>query len=367
MAGMSRPDVLIIGAGVAGLTTAESLRRAGFKVALIDAGPPAGESSWAGGGILCPVPPWNYPDVVNALVARSRELYPELIERIEAGTGIDCEYRRTGLLLMLDPGRRGLAWLDQHGDSHERGPVGRFEPQLAHPDQPALRLGGIPQVRNPRLGRALTLWLRSQGVDIFSHTPVARLKLAGDLVDGAELGCGRHLSAGAVVLAAGAWTDRLLLASGLQPLGIDPVRGQMLLFNPGRRLITNIINGGSGYLIPRADHRILAGSTVEAVGFERRPTRNAYHAILQSATAMLPALTEAALECQWTGFRPGVRDDRPHIGAYPGARCLWINSGGFRNGLGIAPAAAEALQRQLDGGAGFEACAPRIDRGNPTP
>lgn len=340
------PDILIIGAGIIGMTAALALHRQGARVTIIDAGTPGFESTWAGGGIISPTPPWGYPEPVERLVARSRDLYPDLIETLQAATGIDCEYHRCKLLLLKRAMVGGDDWLRDHPS--ESGPAGRFEPALADPEQPAIQITGIAQVRNPRLARALWLFLESLDVTILTDAAISALWLEGGAVRGVHAG-GRRIEAGRVVLACGAWTDRLLENSGIEGIGIAPVKGQMLLYRPGGRLIEHIVTDGRHYLVPRADGRILCGSTVETRGFDRCPTRAGYDELRAAAAELLPALAGVPPEAHWTGLRPGIAGGIPAIGAYPGVRGLWISAGHYRNGLGMAPAAAELLAGQIAG------------------
>ncbi len=347
---MIRANPIVVGAGVIGLTTAWLLRRAGYRPLVLDAGEPARESSWAGGGIVCPVPPWRYPQPVNALVERSRSLYPDLVGELQQASRVDCEYWRSGLLLVGEMLEQGHAWLSARQPRAEFGQVADFEPEFEPRTAPAALLADIPQLRNPRLAQALLGALRRHDVVVRGHAPVERIEFANGRVAAVMLANGDRVAAADVIVAAGAWTDRLLEASGLAGLGIEPVRGQMLLFNPGRRLLRHMVNHGRGYLIPRRDGRILAGSSAERVGFDRRPQQAFYRDALGMARACLPALRESQIECHWLGFRPGIRADLPAIGAYPGVAGLWLNAGHFRNGLGMAPAAAELLIQRMRSG-----------------
>lgn len=353
---MKQPDVLVVGAGVIGLTTAWALLQAGRRPLVLDAGEPARESSWAGGGIVCPVPPWIYPAEVNALVARSRALLPDLVRKLESSSGLDCEYRVSGLLLVGDFYEQGRAWLEAEWPSHRAGQAADFEPRLQPRQAPAVLLPEVPQLRNPRFTRALIESLRRASVVVRSDAPVRRIELGAGEARGLELQSGERLQAEDVVLATGAWTDEVLKNSGLTGLGIYPVRGQMLLFRPQQPLLRHIVNHGRGYLIPRCDGRILAGSSVEEVGFDRRPRAEFYRQTLDLARACLPELKESDLECHWLGFRPGTRAELPAIGAYPGIRRLWLNAGHYRNGLGMAPAAAELLLDEMQGRVPLQAC-----------
>ena len=91
-------DVVVIGAGIIGMLTARELHEAGYKVAILEQGEVARESSWAGGGILSPLYPWRYPAAVNHLAALSQA-------RLE-----DVERRIPGLedLFPLSPLQQGL-------------------------------------------------------------------------------------------------------------------------------------------------------------------------------------------------------------------------------------------------------------------
>lgn len=340
------PSVIVIGGGVIGLMTAQTLHDRGMAVTVIDAGMFGAEASWAGGGIVSPVPPWGYPGGIDRMVARSRELYPQLVERLERATGIDCEYRTCGLLLTGGTGSdTARAWLEANAQRVRTGPAQEFERLVSA--GAAVEIADIAQVRNPRLCRALVEYLDWQGVELWPRSPVAQLLTIGDQVCGVRLEDGRALEADLVVLAAGAWSDDVLRNNHLPGLGIEPVRGQMLLFKPDRPLLRHIVHTGRQYLIPRVDQRILCGSTVEHVGFDCRVTAEAWADLHTLAVDLLPALADVSVEAHWAGLRPGIDSGMPAIGPYPGMRGLWLNTGHYRNGLGMAPAAAEWLADQL--------------------
>ncbi|MEM1082421.1 MAG: FAD-dependent oxidoreductase, partial [Pseudomonadota bacterium] len=328
---MDSNPVLIIGGGIAGLTTAYYLHRRGVSVCVVDAGQIGQESTWAGGGILSTVPPWTHPKPINQLLERSQTLYSTLIDDLEQRTHQDCELHASGLMLVGEPDPAALPWLERHRVRYQIGRVAEFEPHLKR-DEPALLLPDILQLRNSRLAAAFRIWLNQRGIAHYEDLTIEHLLHDRGQILGATTSCGRQFRASNVILAAGAWTDRILQRSRLSTLGIEPVRGQMLLFKPDAVAIRHILNSPLGYLIPRRDGRILAGTTVEQAGFDRRPSHSAYDRILNMVRHWCPSIGPEQLELQWTGFRPGVIDGLPKTGPHRQLNGLWVQSAGYRNG-----------------------------------
>lgn len=141
---------------------------------------------------------------------------------------------------------------------------------------------------------------------------------------------------------AAAWTASLL-GSLVADWRITPVRGQMLLFHAAPGQVRHIVLQGEHYLVPRRDGRILAGSTLEYVGFDKSTTRRAYDELHAAAVAVIPALARCPVEQHWAGLRPGSAQGIPLIGMHPQRRGLFINAGHFRNGVVTGPASARLL------------------------
>ncbi|MCH6585371.1 MAG: FAD-dependent oxidoreductase, partial [Proteobacteria bacterium] len=93
-------DIVVIGGGVIGLTTARELLRLGARVSILERNICGSEASWAGGGILSPLLPWNYLEPVTQLTQLSNRLLPGLIEILRQETGVDPEYQACGMLVL---------------------------------------------------------------------------------------------------------------------------------------------------------------------------------------------------------------------------------------------------------------------------
>lgn len=337
-------DVLIIGAGISGLLTGLFLRRKGIQVTIIDQGDIARESTWAGAGILSSLLPWNYGGAVNMLVERGRRMWPALAAELAEETGIDPEYWACGMLVLApEKPKEAKAWCHDHGwEFTEPAPAGvlrHCHSQLA--DRHSLWLPEVAQARNPRIARALETACRQAGISIHPRTAVTHLEFANGIVEYAHSKAG-NITARHYVVAAGAWSNTCL---GERALGvsIEPVRGQILLYETGPGELTCTVYHGGKYIVPRKDGHVLVGSTLETVGFDKHNTEAACQELQAFALDTIPNLARAKLVRQWAGLRPGSKDNVPTISRHPEIGNLFINSGHFRYGVTMGPAAAEML------------------------
>src|SRR5207244_12004084 len=99
--------------------------------------------------------------------------------------------------------------------------------------------------------------------------------------------------------------------------------------------------------VPRADGRVLVGSTEEDVGFDKRTTARAIHDLLELACSLVPGLADAPLERCWAGLRPGSPDGLPYLGRVPGWDNVFVAAGHFRAGLQLSPGTALVLKECL--------------------
>lgn len=335
------PDFLIIGAGLIGYTTARELVKSGASVTILERGQAGREASWAGGGILSPLLSWHYSDAVTRLAEWSRRLYPSLTEELLAQTGIDPEYRVSGMLV-LPPfdAEQAQGWCAAYKVRLVEMNSRDIAPRLARSES-ALWLPEIAQVRPPRLLRALRRWLETNGVIIEEQTAATRLNVAGARVISASTNRGEYRT-GQVIICAGAWSQHVLGSHGLD-LQIGPVRGQMLLFRVAPGTLQLIVLCDDFYLIPREDGQVIAGSSVEEVGFDKSTTPELKRLLLEKAHGLLPELTASTLTAHWAGLRPGSPGNIPTIARHPRLSNLYINSGHYRYGMTMAPGSARML------------------------
>lgn len=334
-----KPSVIVIGAGVSGLSAALALLRRGHGVTLLERGEVGAESSWAGGGILSPLLPWDYPAALSALALRSMASYADWVADIEAQSGRSAEYWRCGMQVLGEaPSDNALAWCQAHGLAVQRRPT---------PAGETLWLPDIAQVRNPCLVAALREAVERLGGIIHVHGAVESVDTeAGHLM--AVRTARDTYRADRFVVATGAWSGIALPGLAGVP-NIRPIRGQMLLFKLAPDMLDTILYRKGLYLIPRRDGHVLVGSTLEDAGFDKATDAATRQRLHRDATELLPALAGQAPVQHWAGLRPGSPDNLPIIDRHPDLDNVFVNVGHFRYGVTLAPASADLLVDLMEG------------------
>lgn len=339
-------DVIVVGGGIIGLLTARELISAGCTVKLIDKQSPGQEASWAGGGIVSPLYPWNYDDAITALVRWAQAYYPNLAEALNQETGIDPEFNPCGLYMLdSEDHQKALTWARRVSANLQDMDIGRVYqhiPALRPGFGKALAMPEVGNIRNPRLLKALVAsLLMSEKFELLTDEPVTRVWLENNRLAGVETARGKY-RADRVLIAAGAWSPLLTEWLGLR-LTIEPVRGEMMVFEPKPGLLPSVVLVNGKYLIPRRDGRIVVGSTTDRVGYNKDTTRDGRETLLSSACGILPILKTLRVEKHWAGLRPGAPAGLPYMGESPEIARLFICAGHYRNGLVTAPASARLM------------------------
>ena len=325
--------VIVVGGGIVGCLTALNLADRGCQVTLVErnvvAAQTSGESSWAGAGILFPLLPWMYKDAVNQLAMAGANLYPALCERLLNETGIDPEYTQSGMQILPDfDEKAAIDWCESYQVPVEKNANG-------------LLLSSVAQVRPPHLLQALRQILFQQNVTLLENTQLEPLKNV-ETITGWRTNAGAVLEADAFVVTSGAWSFDLLKDTAAN-LNIKPMRGQILLYENVKELPKNIIYQNGFYLVPRRDGLMLAGSTLEDVGFDKNTTEDVKQELQTKAESIMPSLKHAAIRKHWSGLRPGTPDNLPTIAVHLIIKNLYLNTGHFRYGLTMAPTSAERV------------------------
>lgn len=353
-------DCCIVGGGIIGLSLARELAGRGMMVRVLARGRGADTTSWAAAGIFPPAPLHAGISPTDALTAWSDTLHRTWSADLRAETGIDNGLLPSGGLhlarsaagverLRADAGRwRAKGTAADLLDAHE---VMACEPALASGDDAGKILAGMVlrdemQFRPSRHLDALEASCRSRGV-VIEEADVRHFVVRGTRVERAVTTTG-EITAGTWVLAAGSWTGGLASAFGIT-LDTRPIRGQIVLLRLPRPVLTRIINRGLDYLVQRPDGRLLVGSTIEDVGFDRTTTPDTVERLERVARSLLGDLPGRVVERSWAGLRPGSPDGRPTIGPIPDLDNAFVSAGHFRAGLHQSTGSAVLLADLMTG------------------
>lgn len=345
----SSSDILIIGGGVIGLTTAWNLAREGVSVTVVDKATTGREASWAGAGMLPPGVLANATTPEARLRAYSHQLWDGISEDLSSRTGIDNGYRRCGSVELAEPNRpeeyqqQVNAW-NREGitvESLDRTALETHVPDL-HPDIcNGVFLPQFGQIRNPRHLKSLSAACQSLGVEIIENCEQLQLTTCSQGWVAASAGS-RKFSFDRICIAAGAWTAELLDKLGFQ-IPVKPIRGQMAQLQVSPMMFARVIEQGRRYIVPRADGLLLVGSTMEVAGFEKKTTADGMSSLLEFAKSIVPELGPCEVVRCWAGLRPGSPDELPFLGRVPNFENLFIGAGHFRCGLQMSPGSGAIL------------------------
>ena len=336
----AKPDVIVVGGGIIGLSAAWKLQNDGVDVVVVDPAPGTG-ATHAAAGMLAPIHEayWGESHILRLNLAAS-QAWPAFANSL----GIDAvDYRRNGMLMAAyDADDKAL--LDNLGDLHEQEglPVERLRSRECRSREPLLAPGVRGGVYSPLDHQVNPRRVVAELLNRVPTVPVSAAEVAPNQVTTDD---GRVMTCRQVVVAAGAWTGRLL------GLPIRPIKGQILrLSGPAGLLrlpVRGVVRGSSVYAVPRSDGEIVVGATQEEQGFDTRVTAGGVYELLRDVLALLPGLSEIDLVETWAGLRPGAPDNAPIIGT--GDDGIVYATGHYRNGILTAPITATAVSALVQG------------------
>lgn len=359
--------VVIVGAGIIGLSLAFELARRGEEVVVLERSRPGAGASGVAAGMLAPAAEAEHedPDLLH-LAQESQRRYPDFVRAIEEHSGRSCELRQEGTLLVAlnrddedelerlatFQRRLGLACAPLTAEQARAR-----EPQLSPRVTAALHAPHDHQVDPAAMVAALEAAVRALGGTVVTgfeatgfETQGGRLaavvgrRHVGDEASGHAAEEPRAVRCRVAVLAAGAWSS-FGIAWPAEPFTVRPVKGQLVHLQ-GPELLQHVVRTPHVYLVPRRGGRLVIGATMEEMGFDATPTAGAVMDLLWQARLVVPAIYDLELAEVKVGFRPATRDHRPLIGPadVPG---LYLATGHFRHGVLLAPATAMLLAEAI--------------------
>ena len=311
-----RPDVLVVGGGIAGAATAYACARRGLSVQVIDRDRAAGGVTCRSAGALVPeVHVGRVPTLVTTLNRRGLVLHRKL------AADLGHQLRR-------------LDWLDLRPD----GPTA---PDGSLADARQL----VPGLAASAQGRLVTDQAQVDPVEVTAsllhQVPVGAGIEAGECRDTAR---GLEVRTNAGTIRPG-W---LVVATGQLPRPVadrpQGVRGHLIaLDTPPDVLPPRTAIGERLTVLPSLYGGLIAGATRDGSTPAGHPLRDVVDGIRRQLAALLPDTRGAPVQAAWVGFRPTVGDRLPVVGRLPmNARCVLIG-GLYHTGVLLAPAIAELV------------------------
>jgi len=364
-------DVAIIGGGLIGASIAYELSADKLRIVILDSQQPGQEASWAAAGMLSPGPDSPEALPLVPLMKESLRIYPEFVAAVENLSGKSAEFTHEGALqIFLAPqgeSERDALFAEYHRlglpiESLSLDAARHLEPSLGPNARAAAYLPNEARVNPRSLTAGVIAACQRRGVEIRSGSAVSALVHQNNRCVGV-IAAGEKITAKFVVVAAGCFSAGVAPDDDLlsQFVPMHPVRGQMIALRPKGLNLRHVLRSEPGYIVPRSDGRVVAGSTLENAGFDKHVTPGGLQQILRAAIDLAPTLAEAEVLETWAGLRPGTPDNLPILGP-TGIEGLLVATGHYRNGILLAPVTAKLLRDWITRGpASFnaEAFSPR--------
>lgn len=351
-------DCIIVGGGIVGLSIGWRATQLGLSVLVLDRGTAdagAEAASMVAAGMLAPVTETTYgEEELLRLNLESAKRWPAFAEELSFASGMVLNDHEKGILSVALDRDQGEA-LHRLFD-HQLGlglevewlssmACRRLEPGLHPSTRSGILARGDAAVDPRRIVEALRYVLRAAGAEVRHGSEVTQVRHGPG--PGVVLAGGEQLSAGAVVVAAGAWSGRIAGLPEHLSRAVRPVKGQILRLRPSptEPPLRLVLRTEEVYLVPRPGGEVVVGATVEEKGFDSSPTAGGVYELLRAAAELLPGIREMEVSEVGAGLRPGTPDNGPVLGTLaPG---VVVATGHYRNGILLAPVTADGIAELL--------------------
>jgi glycine oxidase len=353
----SELKAIVIGGGIIGCSVAWRLAAEGVATTVLERGRVGQEASWAAAGMIAPQAEADGPGPFFDFCMQARDVFESIVDRLVSDGGVDPEYDRAGILYVaLDADERAqlerrARWQRSVGATLEElsgAEARRVEPRLSPETVYAIHMPTNRRTDNRKLTHAYAAAARKAGAEFVEGARVEGLALRGERAIGVLMDGGSIREADVVINAAGAWAGEI---RGLEAdrMKLHPVRGQIVCFEVAPGTIGPALFSLRGYVVPRRDGRLLAGSTMEEAGYNKSVTLAGLDKIARGAAAIVPTLGAAAFREAWAGLRPATRDLMPVLGFSPSvSNVLWA-AGHFRSGILLSAITGEIIADLVQG------------------
>lgn len=358
-------EVVVIGGGVVGSSTAYFLARAGKNVVLVEKGYKGGEASGANAAFVWSIT--RKPGIDIRLAMHSINNHRQLQQELDR----DFEYVTNGGLLVIEDEAQ-LPFVEAHVKARaedgyplemiDAKQVFELEPLLSKEKIIGAVFSPIDGTTNPIfLVLSLNLQARKLGAEIFHHTKVRGIEVMGGKVEGVMTDKGT-IKTNTVVNAAGSWGCFIGEMVGLK-VPITPFQLAMLVTEQLPPCVFHPIMGGSymveedtgkegglgcGLIISQqAAGNLLIGASWRDAGYDKRTNQEEIELMARVNVAAMPSLKDVRIIRSYANFFPHTDDDLPILGRVDGVEGFIMACGHNGHGIGLGPGTGKLIQELI--------------------
>lgn len=360
-------EVVVIGGGVIGSSTAYYLARAGIDVVLVEKGFKAGEASAANAAFVWSIT--RKPGIDIRLSMHSLELHKQLQQELD----MNFEYVHNGGLLVIQNDKE-MSYAEAHvrKRTEDGFPLEiidakqalELEPLLSREKTIGAVFSPVDGTTNPIfLGASLNLQAQKLGAKICHHTEVTGVDVAGGKVKGVTTGKGT-INTNTVVNAAGSWGNFIGDMVGLK-VPITPFQLAMLVTEPLPPCVSHPIMGasymveedtgkegelGCGLIVSQqASGNLLIGASWRDAGYDKRTIQEEIELMARVNVESIPSLKDVRVIRSYANFFPHTDDDLPILGKVDGIDGFIMACGHNGHGVGLGPGSGKLIQELICG------------------
>ncbi len=368
-------EVVVIGGGVIGASTAYHLAREGAEVMIVEAEDLASGASGACDGFLFLQS--KKPGPHMELSRESMRMFPDIATELD----VDIEYERCGSLVMARTNEEMKSLKAQvkklKGAGLDAEMVGEDDlKELCPAAAPGIKAASYcrddAQVNPTKLTLGLAKKAQDLGATIMINCKVENIIITNDRVRELRTTAG-SIHTRRVVCAAGIGSNQIGKMA-IVDVPVMPRKGQILVTEPAERFLRTIVAEASYLGIKHGieglepsteearklglsftaeqtrDGNLLLGSTREYAGFDTETTPEAIKIIARNAVDFLPRISELDVIRSFAGLRPYSPDGLPILGTVKGIKGFFLATGHSGDGISLAPITGKIIaELVLDG------------------
>ncbi len=337
------PDVVIIGAGVAGCATAYYLAREGVNTLVLERDSIGSHASGFALGLLNPLTGTGIPGPIQPLVETAFEMHRGFWSTLENESHMKIQVRLMPHLelFMTDEQEANQQEDMDRWVAAESFMVRRLEPKEVFAIEPritrdlysAVLLESVGVLDSYRYTLALAQAAEHHGAEFATKTATG-LAFSGNKITGVELEHGL-IDCETVVLALGPWSGQASSWLGFD-IPISPLKGEIIYLEGLETPMDYHVHGACS-IVNKIDGLTWIAATQESAGFDETTSYAARDELMRSAISMMPNLGDLRMIRQTACLRPITPDSGPILGKAPGWEGVYLATGAEKKGILISP------------------------------